>query len=178
MSNYLQTIIERTISFDIDMLLILIGNSKYLVCVIRVFACSVYLQFYAKVALAVTVKYGFRLVAVVMDTSAFVHFVMVAVAAIIITIEMISIVLMEQGIATAATSIMVVITAATKRSVIIAVRITGPYYPSTPVTGSSMILNTVSADYISIDSSIVFVFINDCSAVGAIEDVVFVFFHC
>ncbi|WP_363293561.1 hypothetical protein [uncultured Ruminococcus sp.] len=93
------------------MLIILVSNSKYLVGIIRVFTCSVYLQLYAEISnRIVSVKYGLRLPPIFVDTAAFVHLVMVTVTAIIVAVKVIGIILMEQGITAAAPNVVVMVT--------------------------------------------------------------------
>ena len=77
MSYDLHSVIKRTVAFYVDMLLVTVADSQYLVSVIIVPACSVNFQFNTKVALGITVEYGFGLVAVVVDRLVSVNFLMV-----------------------------------------------------------------------------------------------------
>ncbi len=64
---------------------------------------------------------------------------------------------------------MVVIAMTTERCIIIAITIICPDYSPAPVTGSSMLLYTVCAYYLTVNSFIIFIFVNNSSTVRAIQ---------
>ena len=49
------------------MLVVLIGDCKYFISIIAVFSCAVNLQLNAEISLRITIEYGFRLIAVIVD---------------------------------------------------------------------------------------------------------------
>ena len=77
-SYYLHTIIKRTVSLDVDMLIIFIGDREYFISIIAVLACSVYLKLNSKESLGITIKDRFRLIPIVMDASVTINLVMIA----------------------------------------------------------------------------------------------------
>ena len=74
----LHAVIERSVAFNVDMLLVPVGDSKYLVGIIAVFSCTVNLQLNSEIPLRIAVEYGLRLVAVVVDRAVFVNFIVIA----------------------------------------------------------------------------------------------------
>ena len=78
-SYYLHTIIKRTVSLDVDMLIILIGDREYFISIIAVLACSVYLKLNSEESLGITVEYRLRLIPIVMDASVTINLVMIGV---------------------------------------------------------------------------------------------------
>jgi hypothetical protein len=78
MCNDLHTIIERTVSFDVDVLVIPVCDSKYLVSIIAVFTGSVYFKLYAEISGTIAVEQRFGFVAVIVDTTALINFIVIA----------------------------------------------------------------------------------------------------
>ena len=95
MSNQLHTIIETTVSLDVDVLIILIGDREYFISVIAVFSCTVNLQLNSKIPLRIAVEYRLRLVAVVMYRTISVNLFVVAFTAVVVSVKVVGIIFMQ-----------------------------------------------------------------------------------
>ena len=147
------------------MLLVLVGDSKYLVRVITILACSVNLQFNAEIPLRIAVEYRLGLESVIVDRVVLIDFVVVAFTAIIIPVEVVSIVFVKQCIAARAACIVVFITALAERGVLICIRIISPNNLATSVAGCGVALITICAYYLAVNLLVFFIFADECSAV-------------
>ena len=105
-----------------------------------------------------------RLISVVVYASVLINFVVVAVTAVIVTVKVIGIILMEQSITAAAASIVVVIAVGAERGVFVAVAVIAPYNRATAFTGGRMVFVAVGADDLTVNFLVVVVF-DKCSAV-------------
>ena len=95
MRDNFKTIIQRTVALAVDMFA---ANVRLLLdsgCAIIVFSCAVNLQFYAEISGTISVEDRFRFVAVVVDTTAFIDFIAVAVSAIVVSVKVVCIVLVQ-----------------------------------------------------------------------------------
>lgn len=72
---------------------------------------------------------------------------------------------MNKGIAAATTSIVVLIAVVTERGVVVAVAVICPDYSTAPVTCGSVMLYAVCAYYLTVNSFIIFIFVNNSSTV-------------
>jgi hypothetical protein len=126
MRYQLHSVVKRAVTLDVDVLLVSVGDSKKLVSVVRVFACSVNFKLYAEISVRIAIEDRPRLISVVVDASVLINFVVVAVTAVIVTVKVIGIILMEQSITAAAASIVVVIAVGAERGVLSSLHITEP----------------------------------------------------
>ena len=96
MRHKLHTVIKGSVTFDVDVLAaaVRVGYSKQFISVATVISCPVYLQFYAKISRTITVENWLRFVPIIMNTTIFINFVVVAFRAVVIAVEMISVSLM------------------------------------------------------------------------------------
>ena len=92
--NQLHTIVQRTVCFDVKQVCMGVGNVQQFFRKVVISACSVNFQFNAKVTVAFAVENGIRLVAVLVDQVAFFTFILVAVTAVCLTVQIVGIVLM------------------------------------------------------------------------------------
>ena len=164
MRYQLHAVVERAVAFDVDMLLVLIGDSEKFVGIIAVFSCSVDFKLNTEISVRIAIEYRLGFVSVVMDASVFVNFVMIAVAAIIVTVKVISIIFVEQGITAAAASIVVVVAVGAKCSIFVTVAVVSPDNRTAAVTGSGVVFVAIGAYDLTIDCLIIIVF-DESSAV-------------
>ena len=164
-SYYLHTIIKRTVSLDVDMLIILIGDREYFIGVVAVLACSVYLKLNSEESLGITVEYRVRLVPIVMDASVTIYLLVITFRTVVIAVQVVGVILMKKGVATRAAGIVILIAMATKSGVFVSVAIVSPDSFTASVTGSRVMFKAVSADDFSVDFLIVVVFSYERTAV-------------
>ena len=160
------------------MLVVSVGDSKYLVGIIAVFSCAVNLQLNSEIPLRIAVEYRLRLVAVVVYRAILVNFIVIALGAVVVSVEVVCIILMKQCITTAASCVVILVAMTTECGVFIPVAVLSPDDLSASVAGCGMALITVGAEYLAIDLFIVFILADKCSAVRAIQRVLLVIFHC
>ena len=147
------------------MLVVSVGDSKYLIGIIAVFYCTVNLQLNAEIPLRIAVEYRLRLVAVVVYRTILVNFIVIALVAVVISVEVVCIILMKQCITTAASCVVILVAMTTECGVFISVIVFCPYNLTASVAGCGMALITVGADYLAIDLFVVFSLTDKCSAV-------------
>ena len=92
--NQFHAIVQRAVCLDVEQIGMGICNVQQLFCKVIISACSVNLQFDAKIAVAFAVENGIWLVAVFVNQVAFFTLVLVAVTAVRFTVQIIGIVLM------------------------------------------------------------------------------------
>ena len=92
--NQFHAIIQRAVCLDVKQVGVGIGNVQQFFRKVIISACSVNLQFNAKITVTFTVENGVRLVAVFVNQVAFFTFVLVAVTAVCLAVQIIGIILM------------------------------------------------------------------------------------
>ena len=93
-----------------------------------------------------------------MDTTASVNFFVITFRAVIIAVKVIGIILVKQGIAAAASGVVVLIAVMAKGGVLVPVAIVCPDYRAASVTGSGVPLVAVGTHDFTIDFLVVFIF--------------------
>ena len=88
-------VVERAVAFDVDMLLILIGNSEYLVSIIAVFTCSVNFKLNTEISMRIAIEDRLRFVSVVVDAPVTIYLIMITLTTVVVSVKMISIILMQ-----------------------------------------------------------------------------------
>ena len=120
------TIVKRTIVFDVDVLIILIGDREYFISIIAVLACSVYLKLNSEESLGITVEYRVRLVPIVMDASVTIYLLVITFRTVVIAVQVVGVILVKQCIAAATSGVVVLIAVMTENSVFVPVTIVCP----------------------------------------------------
>jgi len=120
-ADYLHSVIEGTIPLDVDAISVTIADSEKLVSVIRILTSLVDLQFYPEISLGIAVEYGLRFVAIIVDTTRLIDFIMIALRAIVISVKVVGIVLMKQGITAGTASVVVAVAVVAEIRVLIPV---------------------------------------------------------
>ena len=130
MSDKFHTIVKRAVSLDIDVLAVAVGVGyfKQFIRIVAVLACAINLQLNSEESFGITIEDRLRLVAVVVDTSVTVYFLVIAFTAIVISVEMISVVLMQKRIAARTAGIMIFVAVMAKGGVLVPVAIVCPNY--------------------------------------------------
>ena len=90
---------------------------------------------------------------------------MIAFRAVVVSVQVVSVILVKQSIAAAASGVMVLIAVMAERCILVTIAIVCPDGRATAVAGSGMSFITIRADYLSVDFLIVIIFVNKCSAV-------------
>ncbi len=103
-----------------------------------------------------------------MDRAILVNFIVITVTAIIISVKVIGIILMNQSISAAASGVVILIAMMTESSVFVAIAIVRPDSFTTSVAGCGMTFKAVYADNFAIYSLEVFVFTYQRTAMAAI----------
>lgn len=117
------------------MLLIPVCDSKQIVSIIAIFTSPINLQLNAEIPLRIAVEYRLWLVAIVVNRTIPVNFIVITLGAVVVSIKVISIVLMKQCIAAGAASIVVFLTVTAKRGIFVTVAIICPYNLTAAVAG-------------------------------------------
>jgi hypothetical protein len=164
-SYYLHTIIKRTVSLDVDMLIILIGDREYFISIIAVLACSVYLKLNSEESLGITIKDRLRLIPIVMDASVTIYLFVITFRTVVIAVQVVGVILMKKGVTTRAAGIVIFVTVTAESSILVTIAIVSPDSFTASVTGSRVMFKAVSADYLSVDFLIVVVFSYERTAV-------------
>ena len=99
MRHQLHSVIKASVAFDINVLSIIsVSHSKNFISIVIILSGIINFQFNTKISVRITVKYGFRLVAVVVNRTIPVYLIMITFTTVVVAIKMISIVLMKQCI--------------------------------------------------------------------------------
>ena len=158
MCYQLHAVVERAVALDVYVFLVFIGNSENLIGIIAVFACSVNFKFNTEISVRIAIEYRLGFVSVIMDASVFVNFVVVTIAAIIVTVKVISIVLMNKSVTAGTAGIVVVVAVGAKCCVLVAVAVVSPDNRAAAVTGGGVVFVAIGADDITVYSFVVIVF--------------------
>ena len=92
--NQFHAIVQRAVCLDVEQLCTGVCNVQQFFRKVIISACSVNLQFNAKITVTFTVENGVRLVAVFVNQVAFFTLVLVAVTAVCLAVQIIGIILM------------------------------------------------------------------------------------
>ena len=155
--NQFHAIVQRAVCLDVEQIGMGICNVQQLFCKVIISACSVNLQFDAKVTIAFAVENRIRLVAIFVNQIALLSLVLIAVSAICLTVQIVGIVLVQKSITAAASGVAVVIAMAAKRDVVIAIDILVPDAFTAAFAGGSVVFQAVGTDNLSVPLGVVIV---------------------
>ena len=145
-----------------------IGNVQQFFRKVVISASTVDFQFDAKIAIALTVENGVRFVAVFVNQIALLSFVLVAVTAVCLTVQIVGIILVSESVTTAASGVAVMVAMAAKGDVIVTIDILIPDAFPTAFTGGGVVFQAVGANDLTVPLGVVIV-INKASAALTIQ---------
>ena len=166
--NQFHAIVQRAVCLDVKQVGVGIGNVQQLFGIIIVSACSVNFQFNAKVTIALTVENGVWLVAVFVNQVAFFTFVLVAVTAVCLAVQIIGIVLVQKSITAAASGVAMMVAMAAQSDVVVTIDILVPDAFAAAFAGGGVVFQTVRANNLPIPFRVVIV-INDTATALTIQ---------
>ena len=131
-------------------------------------ACPIDFQFNAKVTIAFAVENRIRLVAIFVNQIALLSFVLVAVTAVCLAIQIVGIIFVQKSITTAASGVAVMIAMAAQRNVVVAIDILVPDAFPTAFTGGGVVFQAVRTNDLPVLFRVI-VIVNKASAALAIQ---------
>ena len=166
--NQFHAIIQRTVCFDVKQVCMGVCNVQQFFRKVIISACSVNFQFDAKVTIALTVENGVWLVAVLMNQVALLSLVLVAVTAVCLAVQIVSIVFVQESITATASGVVVMIAMTAKGDVVITIDILVPDAFAATFTGGSVILQAVGTDDLPVPLGVIII-VNKASATLTIQ---------
>ena len=173
MGNQLHTIIQRAVCLDVKQVCMGVCNVQQFFRKVIISACSVNFQFDAKVTIAFAVENGIWLIAILVNQVVLLSFVLVAVTAVCLAVQIIGIVLVQKSITAAASGIVVMVAMAAQRDVVITIDILIPDAFAAAFAGGGVVFQTVRTNDLPVPLGVVIV-IDKASAALTIQG----FFGC
>ena len=133
--NQFHAIVQRAVCLDVEQVCMGVGNVQQFFRKVIISASTVNFQFDAKIAVAFAVENGIWLIAILVNQVVLLSFVLVAVTAVCLAVQIVGIVFVQESITTTASGVAVMIAMATKSDVVIAIDILVPDAFPTAFTG-------------------------------------------
>ena len=145
-----------------------VGNVQQFFRKVIISASTVNFQFDAKIAVAFAVENGIWLIAILVNQVVLLSFVLVAVTAVCLAVQIVGIIFVQKSITTAASGVAVMIAMAAQRDVIITIDILVPDAFAATFTGGSVVLQAVGTDDLPVPLGVIII-VNKASATLTIQ---------
>ena len=150
-------------------------NIQQFLRIIIIFACFINFQFNTKVTIPVPVENRIRFIAVVMNQVRVLSFFLITISTVCITVRVVCFILIKQGIAAAASGVMLFIAICANSDIFIAICILSPDSRTAAITDCCVFFQAIRTDDATVPFCIVII-IDD--VIAALANQNFFLFHC